>query len=207
MKDTFNVWSSVGENDIDTVMNYILTGRKAIEAKADEWLINLIGPVDENIRVLDFGCGVGRNTFGFATKCPSWFMVGYDNEGMLSKRDEFFHLQYDSPVPSNVNFTSDWESIKNQRFDVILCCIVLQHINEDALSVYLKDFKSMTRKLVVSGRRVNDDPKRRSTWTILDENGWTPSEFLYYGVPTKYMPEGEQEQHHTAIYFNSFTLT
>lgn len=184
-------------------MDYILTGRKAIEAQPDSWILNTIGSSILPLKVLDFGCGVGRNTFGAAIQRPKWWVVGYDNDGMISKKDEFFALHYKPPVPLNVVFTSDWEAVKAHQFDVIFCSLVLQHIYEDALVTYLKDFRLITQKLIVSGRRSNDDPKGRITWRILEEQGWTPNEFFHNGNPIDYTPDGHPEEHHTAIYENS----
>ena len=206
MKDTFHGWSDMGEYKLDTVVDYILTGRTAVEAKPDEWLIQNIGPQDQPLKLLDFGCGVGRNTFGAAIHRPQWWVVGYDNEGMLSKKNEFFSVHYNPPLPCNVVFSSDWEKIKLQQFDVIFCTLVLQHIYEDALVVYLKDFKNMAKKLIVSGRRINDDPKSRSTWTILQENRWIPTVFLQHETPILFAPEGAAEEHNAAIYDNTIVF-
>ena len=90
--------------------------------------------------------------------------------------------------------------MKEEKFDVIFCGLVLQHIYEDALGVYLKDFKNMTKKMIVMGRRFNDDPKGRSTWTILGENGWVPSKFLSGLTQIPYTPDGNPEDHNIAIY-------
>jgi SAM-dependent methyltransferase len=163
-------------------------------------LLKNLGPVDQPLRILDFGCGVGRNTFGAAIQYPKWFVIGYDNDAMLSKKEEFFTIHYKPPMPLNVVFTSDWEAVKAQQFDVIFCSLVLQHIYEDALVTYLNDFRSITKKLIVSGRRINDDPANKSTWSILEANGWSPKEFLSAGAVVSYIPEGSPEEHNTAIY-------
>ncbi len=80
MKDTFNGWSEVGTHQIDLVMDYILTGRKASEAKFDSEMLPFIGTLDQPLKILDFGCGVGRNTFGLANASSPWNVTGYDNE-------------------------------------------------------------------------------------------------------------------------------
>jgi hypothetical protein len=92
------------------------------------------------------------------------------------------------------------DELKIQKFDTIFCCIVLQHIYEDVLKKYIYDFKRMTSNLVVAGRRFNDDVKRRSTWTILEENGLIPISFLHGDKIIDYIPEGNPEDHNTAIY-------
>jgi len=201
MNQTFNGWSNIGTSKLDTVMDYILTGRKAAEAKPDMWIVSQLGSPNDTRTILDFGCGVGRNTFGMASHSPTWTVTGYDNADMLSHCEEYYKLHYSPPIPPNVHFSSDWEVVKTQKFDNIVCCLVLQHIYEDALSQYIADFKNMTKNLMVAGRRINDDPnKGRSTWTILQENGLTPSVFLHGATRIPFQPEGEPEEHNVAIY-------
>lgn len=200
MKDTFNGWSRVNTMDLDTTTHLIVTGRKAIEAKPDNWLFKHIGDPYDRINVLDFGCGMGRNTFGMGKYASYWTIVGYDNDSMLDKAVEFCDLQYGGKIPKSVWFQSDWNRLRHHRFDVIFCCLVLQHIYEDALAKYIADFKLMTPKLIVSGRRFNDDVKRRSTWTILEENGLIPDSFFEEGHEIPYAGEGDPNGHNLAIY-------
>jgi 2-polyprenyl-3-methyl-5-hydroxy-6-metoxy-1,4-benzoquinol methylase len=201
MKDTFNVWSTVDELNIDDTMDLILTGKKANEAKPDTWLYDYIGNQSDTLKVLDFGCGVGRNTFGMGMHSPTWEVMGYDNDSMLSKRAEFHKIHYKNKQGnSNVEFMSDWDACKDIKFDAIFCCIVLQHIHEDALIQYISDFKNMTSKVIVFGRRFNDDVKNRSIWQILEENGLLPDSFYVDGRKISFATEGDPHQHNLAIY-------
>jgi 2-polyprenyl-3-methyl-5-hydroxy-6-metoxy-1,4-benzoquinol methylase len=199
MKDTFNGWNDVGTYQIDSVMDYILTGRKAADAKFDSWLLPFIGPLDQSQKILDFGCGIGRNTFGLANTSPNWNVTGYDNEYMIGRKEEYYQLHYTLPIPPNVVFSSNWEMIKIQKFDVIVCSLVLQHIYEDALAVYVQDFKTMTKKLLVVGRRYNDE-HRHSTWDLLQEYGLVPTEFYSGHQKIPFSAEGDPNDHHLAIY-------
>lgn len=202
MKDTFNAWSTIGTYQIDSVMDYILTGRKAAEAKFDNEILSFVGSADSERRILDFGCGVGRNTFGLALSSPKWLVTGYDNESMIGKTPEYYELHYPLPIPPNVTFSSDWDKVKTEKFDVIICWLVLQHIYEEALVKYLTDFKTMTKSLVVAGRRINDDPvTKRSTWSILQDNGFVPSIFLKNVILVPFTPEGDPEEHNIGHYF------
>lgn len=200
MKDTFHGWSTVGKMDIDVVADLIVTGRKASEAKPDEWLIDLIGDPAEALTVLDFGCGFGRNAFGMAKHSDKWTVIGYDNPAMLSRVPEFATINYDGKIPKNLWFLSDWDQVALHRVDRIVCSLVLQHIYEDALVKYAHDFKLMTPTLIVTGRRFNDDKEKRSTWTILEEQGLTPDEFYAERERIPYTPYGDPSEHNTAIY-------
>ena len=92
------------------------------------------------------------------------------------------------------------DTVKNEKFDTILCCLVLQHIHEDVLKSYIEDFKKMTSKLIVFGRRFNDDVKCRSTWIIMEENGLIPSKFYANGNETPYVANGDPHEHNLSIY-------
>ena len=200
MKNTFNGWANIGTYDINTISNLIVTGRLVKEAVADVWLFKYIGDTKRSLNILDFGCGMGRNTFQLGMMNPNWTIVGYDNEAMLEKTNIYHNIHYSNPLPNNVIFSSDWESIKSQKFDCIFCCLVLQHIYENTLKTYIFDFKQMSSKLVVAGRRFNDDVGNRSTWKILEECGLTPFKFLNGDTEIDFISEGPPEDHHLAIY-------
>lgn len=199
MKDTFHGWATVDKMNIDTVVDLIVTGKTAIEAKPDKWIYKYLAHSDEEITILDFGCGVGRNSFGFAMESNKWTITGYDNDAMLSKIKEFSELHYDGKIPPNLSFTSDWDLVKTKKFDLIICSLVLQHIYEDALIKYIQDFKQMTNKLIVIGRRYNDD-KHRSVWIILEEQKLIPIRFYEGDKLIPYKPEGDPHDHNMAIY-------
>jgi SAM-dependent methyltransferase len=200
MNNTFNSWANVEHYDLDVVSDLIVTGRKAKDAVPDKWLLKYLGDPECGLKVMDFGCGMGRNTFEFGIIYPRWTIVGYDNKPMLTKTNDYYSVHYSGPVPENVKFITNWDELRTQKFDTIFCSIVLQHIYEDALKTYINDFKKMTSNLIVTGRRFNDDIKRRSTWTILEDNGLVPVTFLYHDQVIDYKPEGNDEDHNTAIY-------
>lgn len=200
MKNTFNEWSKVDQYDLDTVSNLILTGKTAKEALPDKWLNKYLGNPIYSLKILDFGCGMGRNTFELGASFPHWTIVGYDNENMISKVKEYYPIHYSKQVPLNICFISDWDILKHQKFDTIYCCLVLQHIHKDVLSSYISDFKRMTSRLVVSGRRFNDSEHLPSTWKILEDNGLIPNVFLNGDTEITYQSDGLLEDHNTAIY-------
>jgi len=200
VKNTFHRWSEVDTLDIDAVTNLIVTGRKATEARPDEWLYPLIeDPLMAKI-ILDFGCGFGRNALGISNHSDKWSVTGYDNKAMLGRVPEFATINYQGKIPPNLRLVSDWDQLRLEKFDVIVCVIVLQHIFEDALEKYTSDFKQMTKRLIVTGRRFNDDVGNRSTWTILEEQGLIPIEFYAGHLRIPYTAEGDPHEHNTAIY-------
>lgn len=201
MKDSFNGWSNLANLNLENVVDLVLTNGKVDTIESDMWLIDLIGKQDSSLSILDFGFGIGRNIFQFSEDRPKWKFVGYDSLNMMVKSSEYSKKRFGKNVEeySNVELIDDWQLIKSRKFDCIYVTIVFQHIFEKDLNQYLNDIKRMTKRLVVSGRRFNDDMvdgKYKNTWQILENNGFYPSNAL----DIKYSIEGDPEEHITCIY-------
>jgi hypothetical protein len=120
---------------------------------------------------------------------------------MLDKANEYSKLKFNKTVYdySNLELISDWDRLKTIKFDCIYATIVFQHIHEKDLNVYLQDIKNMTNRLIVSGRRFNDDmidDNYKNTWQILENNGYYPSNVN----DIKYSIDGDLEEHTLCIY-------
>jgi cyclopropane fatty-acyl-phospholipid synthase-like methyltransferase len=92
---------------------------------------------------LDFGCGVGRNTVALAKDYKK--VVGFDLPSMLS-------LVPSENKLNNILYTSDWNTVKSFKFDVVLASLVFQHIDDIELHEYLEDLVKMTNKIVLHSR-------------------------------------------------------
>ena len=201
MKNTFNGWLHVDQFNLNKVVDLVLTNGTAETIKSDMWLTPIIGDKSESLSILDFGCGVGRNIFDFSQNFPTWKFYGYDNLHMANKANEYSKLRFGKQVCdySNLELMSDWDLLKTMNFDCIYATIVFQHIHEKDLNLYLQDIKQMTNKLIVSGRRFNDDiidGEYKNTWQILENNGYHPSNAL----DIKYSIDGDPNEHITCIY-------
>jgi SAM-dependent methyltransferase len=202
MKNSFCGWEIIGEKPIDEIADHILTNYKISEFEPDTYLYEYVSNLNSNSTVLDFGCGVGRNTYGLAEYSKNWKAFGYDNINMISKVVEYKQIKYPDKDICNAEFSDDWEYIKKIKFDCIFCALVLQHIRETFLVQYLNDFRNMTNRLLVSGRRFNDDMdengKYKNTWKILNKCGFDEAvnvngeKFVYI--------DGPPEEHTTYIY-------
>ena len=201
MKNTFNGWSHIEQFNLNKVIDLVLTNGTSDTIKSDMWLTPMIGDKSESLSVLDFGCGVGRNIFDFSQNFQNWKFYGYDNPHMLDKANEYSKLKFNKTIYdySNIELISNWEQLKKIKFDCIYATIVFQHIHENDLNLYLQDIKQMTHRLIVSGRRFNDDiidGKYKNTWQILENNGFYPSN----ANEINYKIEGDPEEHITCIY-------
>lgn len=97
--------------------------------------------------VLDFGCGVGRNIYFLKTVYNN--VVGYDLPPMISEFQEEFQ-------GDNVSTSTDWDSVKQMRFDDCLASLVFQHIPKPELESYLTDLQKMVKRLVLHSRTWQD---------------------------------------------------
>ena len=95
------------------------------------------------------------------------------------------------------------------KFDCIYSILVFQHIFEEDLCKYIQDIKKMTNKLVVSGRRYNDDidkssGQHKNTWKILENNGLIPYQCIgvrndvFGEIP--YERDGNPNEHLTGLF-------
>ena len=159
MNNSFNSWEHIKDVSLDKVVDLVITNGTVDSIHPDEHLYYLLGDPLEHRSILDFGCGIGRNMFHMANIYPAWNIYGYDNPQMLSYANEYCLAKYGT-VPSfftNLQLFDNWEQISDRKFDVIFATLVFQHIHENDLTNYLQQFKQMTSKLIVAGRRFNDD--------------------------------------------------
>jgi 2-polyprenyl-3-methyl-5-hydroxy-6-metoxy-1,4-benzoquinol methylase len=196
-------WEKVAVSNINIILDYISSGSTLETFEPSTQYFNLLGNIDQNLNILDFGCGVGRNTFGLANHFKNSNIVGYDLEKMISRIDEYKKLKFGETTFSNVNFEFNWDNVKVKKFDCIFSCIVFQHLSKESILKYISDFKNMTNRLIIIGRRINDDFNMgNSTWKLIEDSiGFPPTQFydeLLSIVP--YKPFGTPEEHHCAIY-------
>jgi SAM-dependent methyltransferase len=201
MNNSFNGWLHIDQFNLNKVIDLVLTNGTPETINSDMWLTPMIGDKSESLSVLDFGCGVGRNIFDFSHNIPNWKFYGYDNPHMMNKANEYSKIRFNKQICDypNLELISDWDILKTIKFDCIYATIVLQHIHEKDLNVYLQYIKQMTHRLVVSGRRFNDDiidGKYKNTWQILENNGFYPSN----AKEINYKIDGDPEEHITCIY-------
>lgn len=138
-------WMAVASEDPDDVRERILTGYK--EGKPFTPYVptlSLPSPID---RVLDFGCGLGRN-FPYLTRMAR-SVSGFDLPPMIDRCRAL--------APERVELlTSDWSELVATRFDLIFASLVLQHIEPGPARAFLRDFARMAPTVYLLTRTRTD---------------------------------------------------
>lgn len=181
MLETFkNEWSD--PKTIPQAAGKIISGMTVEQYRAHVPQFLTWHPIDAQLaarplRVLDFGCGLGRFEQHVGSRYPNWSILGYDCPNMIDNAFELWEF------PSNVSFTTDWNRVLESRFDLINAEIVLMHILEPDVRKYLRQFSRLLTTNCLgffhATREVLDDEKT-NIWDIVFEEGWRV-ERKYYG--------------------------
>jgi len=202
-KFNFGRWKEIRDKSLDVIVDMVLTNHNTENVVPSIPVFQHIGDKNETLYILDFGSGVGRNTFALSEYSEKWQITGYDNERMISSAKEFSNKKYGKSFNDfkNIKFESNWDEIKNNKFDCIVAIIVLQHISESDLDIYIQDIKKMTNKFIVTGRRsldeLNLDGSFKSVWKILEKNGLSP---VFCNNPELYKKSENPSDHILCIY-------
>ncbi len=98
-------------------------------------------------RVLDFGCGLGRN-FPYLRSVAAE-VTGYDLAPMIERCRTLADYR-------GVRLTADWAALRAERFDLIFCALVLQHVPPAVCASALADFARMAPSVYVLTRGASD---------------------------------------------------
>jgi len=141
-----NEWLAVAQSaDEDDVREHILSGYK--DGKPFTPYVPTIALPSRIDRVLDFGCGLGRN-FPYLNTIAR-HIAGFDLPPMIERCRTL--------AGNSVNvLTSDWHSLREERFDLIFAALVLQHIEPQTVQSYLEDFARMAPAVYLLTRLDND---------------------------------------------------
>jgi SAM-dependent methyltransferase len=116
----------------DDIRERILTGHKTGKPFAPHTPVIALPPGLD--RVLDFGCGLGRNFPYLSSIARS--VTGFDLPPMIARCRTLATQTID-------RLDDDWSGLREERFDLIFVSLVLQHIETDAVLSYLHDFARM----------------------------------------------------------------
>ena len=126
-------WSALAASaSDDDLRDRILTGFK--DGKPFTPYVPTLALPSPLERVLDFGCGLGRN-FPYL-KTISRQVTGFD----LAEMIERCRALAADPIDT---LSSDWTAVRAGRFDLVFASLVLQHMEEAACAAALADFARM----------------------------------------------------------------
>ena len=143
-------WAEVAATgSLDEIREQILTGYK--DGKAFEGgSFYLLWPILKFGRILDFGCGLGRN-FSVLKKL-SHQLVGYDIPEMI---EACRHHN----VGIGVDLVSNFDEVKTQHFDLVVAELVFQHIEDpEVLHETIIALSKCCARLYLASRVWGDGP-------------------------------------------------
>ena len=145
-------WEGIATLGIDEIKEYLVPGYK----EGSEYGSSYFSFLGERVvgRVLDFGCGIGRNF-----------------PGLLPPMLESCR-KYTQPS-SEVWLTSNWQEVLSQRYDITMATFVFQHIDSSAsCQELLKTLSTKSTYLYVTSRKWADGDHRSVYRDILDSGSW-----------------------------------
>jgi hypothetical protein len=139
-------WMSLAETaETDDVRERILSGYK--DGKPFTPYVPTI-PMPERLEsVLDFGCGLGRSFPYLAGIART--VAGFDVPPMVER----CHTTAGHVIDL---LSSDWNQIRQLRFDLIFASLVLQHIEPHPMRSFLLDFSHMAPAVYLITRTETD---------------------------------------------------
>lgn len=177
--------------DLPALKKLILTESDGESFPAQKELFKLIGKSNERLRVLDYGCGLGRNIIGMVTRSPYWKVTGADVLPMVKRAQAFLKDSLPKDDHKRVTVQEVNADLFEQSFDAILMCFVLQHIAKAEAQDILVRLQAVAPLLVLYGRRWMDDGTP-DAFVLLRDSGWIIER-------TGWSEGGEREDHFVAI--------
>ncbi len=115
--------------------NYLYKDDRYYNLRAKLALLKYFNNISKNSKILEFGCGLGQNIFLIP------HAVGYD----ISK----FALNFCKE--KGIEVTNNLKSIKNDSFDVVFSCHVLEHLEApfDSIGIMKKKLKKGGKLILI----------------------------------------------------------
>lgn len=185
-QNIFGKWTNLQDMSDLAVMQLIDTNvRDAKDFKpCAPSFLSVIGEKNKKLKVLDFGCGIGRNLVGMAKYSSAWEIHGYDSAAMLGRAEVYLKENLREKERNQIILFNDWESTaKATNYDCIFCCLVLQHLPAELLARRLAEFAELSEWLLVLGRRTLDDLITPVEKFLLKKFKIVKKEIISRGVP------------------------
>lgn len=113
--------------------DYLYNNQEYYLARARASIKQFFQGIRKNSKILEYGCGLGQNIYGLDNA------VGYD----------ISNFALDFCRKKGIKVTNNLNKIDNEGFDIVLCCAVLEHVEEP-----LKTLKTIYSKLKKGGKLI-----------------------------------------------------
>lgn len=101
-------------------------------------------------RILDFGCGVGRQVLAFLQTGAE--VVGFDNPAMIERAKERLGTH------EGLTWTDCWEDVVSLApYDAVVASLVFQHVPKNMLRLRLDALAQLTDRMLVLSRNAHDE--------------------------------------------------
>ena len=156
-------WTFVAQQSEADIKEALLSGYKQGKPFSPN-NFNFFSPDYRVDKVLDFGCGIGRN-FPSLRSC-SEEIVAYDIPEMLDACRQYADC-------TNVTLMQNWDEIIKYRFDVGIATLVLQHIAvKQDIDQLLNDLSQCCEFLYISTRCWIDGQDKLNTFSTIMNSGY-----------------------------------
>lgn len=112
----------------------------------DFWLIGKVQDYGA-VNVMDFGCGLGRNSFEMADLGMYVTMYDFPNIISMMKQSPGYRR-----LSHMLSAEDRWMNACMKKYDVVLASLVFQHMPAEPAAEYLECMSGITDRLLVSGR-------------------------------------------------------
>jgi len=160
-------WEEIAELELDDIKEHNVTGYKT---GADYIPLHFHLLREATLgKILDFGCGIGRNFSSLFPRCKQ--LVAYDLPAMMTACRKYCNRK------EGMLLTDDWEAVVANRYDLAVAAFVFQHIPYgEACQEMLKRLSKRCTRLYIASRNWADDDRRSVYQDILDSGAWELSE-------------------------------
>jgi len=155
-------WRKVASGTIDDIKEALITGYKS-GARYLPHNFPLLNPAATPCRILDFGCGIGRNFSSLQRFANS--LTGFDIPEMIEACRLHSEIE-------NAELSSDWNAIASKRYDLTVATLTLQHVTpRSALLYYLEGIARISPYLYISSRAWWDGEQHDNLLKLILDTG------------------------------------
>lgn len=184
-------WGQIASRSLDEVKGYILAPYREGEPFVPDSFGGVFRDASKVARILDFGCGVGRNAVVLRERCDE--LALYDIPQMVA------HCQ-SLGSDAKIRITSDWAEVLSGTYDLTVAAFVFQHIESiDVFHYYVESLSRVTDYLHIRGRHWRDGPGRDNVLKLILDTGFFELRTITPGKDKVLNSIADQDVHFEAL--------